>query len=152
MLLKICEFISISITALATGMFFGPWLALSRSMKAFKPEVFLSIVDRLNKNMAPIMTLLIPMAMLSMIPVMVISYGVSPETFYMTLTSIILFIVALIVTMRIEVPIVKQIVTWTVSTLPDNWQQLRDRWGTFHIVRVLTSFIALILLVAGAIF
>jgi CHASE1-domain containing sensor protein len=52
----------------------------------------------------------------------------------------------------IEVPIVKRIRPWTVSTLPDNWQQLRDRWVSFHLIRVLGGFAGLALLVAGAIF
>jgi len=48
--------------------------------------------------------------------------------------------------------IVKLIVTWTVGTLPANWQQLRDRWGAFHIIRVVAGIGGLVLLVAGAIF
>jgi hypothetical protein len=52
----------------------------------------------------------------------------------------------------IEVPIVQQIDKWTVSTLPGNWQQLRDRWGSFHLIRVTASIVGLALLAAGAIF
>jgi hypothetical protein len=45
----------------------------------------------------------------------------------MTMAGFALFLAALLVTIIIEVPIVKQIEAWTVSTLPENWQQLRDR-------------------------
>jgi len=68
------------------------------------------------------------------------------------LTGLALFIVVLLVTVLVEVPIVKQIATWTVSTLPDNWQQLRDRWGAFHIIRIGASIAGLVLLLVGAIF
>jgi hypothetical protein len=51
----------------------------------------------------------------------------------------------------VEVPIVRQIETWTVSTLPANWQQLRDRWQAFHVVRVVASVAGLVLVVIGAI-
>jgi hypothetical protein len=54
--------------------------------------------------------------------------------------------------MLVEVPIVKQIETWAVSTLPDNWQHLRDRWGAFHVIRIVASIAGLVLLVVGAIF
>jgi hypothetical protein len=62
------------------------------------------------------------------------------------------FAVALLVTVLIEVPIVKQITTWTVETLPENWTQLRDRWGSFHIIRVVAGVAGVAFLVAGAIF
>ena len=54
--------------------------------------------------------------------------------------------------MLVEVPIVKQIVTWTPGTPPGNWQQVRDRWGAFHIIRVVAGIGGLVLLAAGAIF
>jgi uncharacterized membrane protein len=150
--LKIWELTSIVLSALVGGMYWGPWLALSRSMRRFKPEVFLDIVSQMNRNMESIMTILTPVALLSIAPVLFFSYNEQPRTFYLTLTGFALFIIALLVTMLVEVPIVKQIVTWTAETLPGNWQQLRDRWGAFHIIRVIAGIGGLALIVAGAIF
>lgn len=150
--LKICELISIVLSAWVGGMYWGPWLALSRSMRTFKPEVFLDIVDRMNRNMESVMTVLTPVALIAIAPVLFFSYQEQPRTFYLTLAGFALFVVALVVTMLIEVPIVKQIVMWTVETLPDDWQQLRDRWVTFHIIRVVAGIGGLVFLVAGAIF
>jgi uncharacterized membrane protein len=152
MTLKIWELISILLSALVTGMFWGPWLALSRSISTFEPEVFLAIVHRMNQNMASVMTTLMPAALLSTVPVLFISHSERPRIFYPTLTGFALFIVALLVTVLVEVPIVKQIERWTVSTLPGNWQQLRDRWGAFHVVRIVASGAGLVLLVIVAIF
>ena len=149
--LKIAELISIVLSALVAGMFCGPWLALTRSIATFTPEVFLAIVHRLNRNMAPVMKVLMPISLLSIVPVLFLSFNERPLTFYLTLSGFALFIAALLVTMIVEVPIVKRIVTWTVPTLPGNWQQLRDRWGAFHIVRVVASVAGLVMLVAGAI-
>jgi uncharacterized membrane protein len=152
MILKVGELISIVLSALVGGMFWGPWLALSRSISTFDPEVFLAIVHRLNRNMASVMTVLMPVALLSIVPVLFLSYGKRPGTFYLTLAGFALFVVALLVTVLVEVPIVQQIETWTVTTLPDNWQQLRDRWGAFHIIRVVASLAGLNLLIVGAIY
>jgi uncharacterized membrane protein len=151
MIFKACELISIIFSAVVGGMYWGPWLALTRSLSTFEPKVFLTIVRGLNKNMELVMTILTPLGLLSIVPVLFISYGTRPETFYLTLTGFIMFLIALIVTMLVEVPIVKQILTWTDSTLPDNWQQLRDHWGAFHIIRVVAGIVGLILLVIGAI-
>jgi uncharacterized membrane protein len=133
-------------------MFHGPWVALTRSMKTFAPEVFLAIVDRMNRNMAPAMTVLMPATLLSIIPVMLLSYYERPMVFYLSANAFVLFIVALLVTVTVEVPIVQQIVTWTASALPENWQQLRDRWMRFHIIRVVAGLTSLILLLVAAIF
>ncbi len=150
--LKIWQAISIVLSALVGGMYWGPWLALSRSMRTFEPEVFLAIVQRMNRNMESLMTILTPTALLSITPVLFFSFSKHPRTFYLTFAGFGLFVVALLVTMLVEVPIVKQIVTWTAVTLPGNWRQLRDRWGAFHIIRVVAGVGGLALLVAGALF
>jgi len=149
---RICEAVCIVLAALAAGMFFGPWLALTISIRTFEPDLFLAIVRRLNVNMARVMTVLLPATLLSMLPVLCLSYGVRPKMFAATLASFALFVAALLVTMLIEVPIVQQIVTWTVPTLPGNWQKLRDRWGAFHIVRVVAALAGFVFLTVGAIY
>jgi uncharacterized membrane protein len=152
MALKLSELISILFSALVMGVFWGPWLALTRSISTFRPEVFLDIVHRMSRNIGPVMTGLMPVALLTMVPVLFFSYSGHPLTFYFTLTALVLFLIALLVTMLIEVPIVTQMMAWTAATLPDNWQQLRDRWASFHIIRIVAAIAGLALLVAGALF
>jgi hypothetical protein len=152
MSLKIYELIAIVLGALVAGMFSGPWAALTRSIRTFPPEIFLAIVDRMNRNMAAAMTPLLPASLLSIVPVLALTYNTQPLTFYLNLAGLAAFLVALLVTVLVEVPIVQQIVTWTVPTLPSNWQQLRDRWSRFHLIRVAAGLAGLIFLVAGAIF
>jgi uncharacterized membrane protein len=106
----------------------------------------------MNRNMAPVMTVLMPATLLSIIPVIFLSYHERPSIFYLNTTAFALFILALVVTVFVEVPIVEEIVKWTVSTLPENWQQLRDRWARFHIIRVIAGLASLVLLVIAAIF
>ena len=91
--MKTWQLISIVLSSLVAGMFHGPWIALSRSMKTFTPEVFLAIVDRMNRNMAPVMTVLMPATLLSIIPVLLISYH--QPTFWLNAAAFLLFIVAL---------------------------------------------------------
>ena len=134
------------------GVFWGPWVGLSRSNAAFEPGVFLAIVRRMSQNLAPLMTVLMPAALLSMVPVLLLSYSGHPMTFFLTLTGLALFAAALAVTMLVEVPIVKRMEAWTVPTLPGDWRQHRDRWGAFHVVRVAASLVGLVCLLAGAIF
>lgn len=149
--MKMWEIVNIVLLVFVSGLFWGPWLALSRSMSTFTPEVFLAIVHRMDRNMSSVMTVLFPVALLSTVPVLILSFNKQPETFYLTLTALALFIVTLLVTMLVEVPIVTQIRTWTLATLPSNWQQLRDRWGAFHYARIAPSIVGLVLLLVAAI-
>jgi hypothetical protein len=152
MVLKTLELISILLAAFVGGMFWGPWLALTRSMDSFEPQALIAIVRRMNRNMSAVMSPMLPIALVAMIPVLIASGLVRPAVFATTLAGFALFLVALLVTMVIEVPIVKQIATWTVETLPDDWRRLRDPWGAFHVVRVAAAGAGVVLLVAGAVF
>ena len=151
MALKLCHLISIFLSALVAGVFWGPWLALSRSLSSFEPDVYLAIVHRLGRNLGPVMTFLLPISLLSMLPVLFLTYGHKPLAFFLTLAGLALFFIALLVTVLVEVPLVQQMHTWTAATLPSNWQRLRDRWGAFHMVRVVSGLAGLALLVAGAV-
>ena len=62
MTLKSWHFINIFLAALVTGVFWGPWLGLSRSIESFSPEVFLAIGQRMIGNLAPVMPILMPAA------------------------------------------------------------------------------------------
>jgi uncharacterized membrane protein len=147
----ISQIISIVVAALVMGVLWGPWVGLTRSIADFEPDAFLVIVGRLSRNLAPLMTVLMPAALLSMVPVLILTFGGHPAAFGLTLAAFALFAVALAVTMAIEVPIVQQIESWTPQTLPGNWRQLRDRWVSFHLLRVIPSIAGLTLLVISAV-
>ena len=152
MQLKLAELINVLFFTWVSGMYWGPWLALTRSMAALDVPVFLAVTDRLARNMALLMTVLLPAALVSALPVLALSFGGQPVVFCLTLIALALFAVTLIVTMTIEVPIVAQIVQWTPSTLPANWQNLRDRWIVAHLARIAPSIVGLILALCALMF
>jgi hypothetical protein len=147
--LRLLDVLSITLAALVVGVFWGPWLALTRSMRTLAPEVFLVVVHRLDKNLGAIMGVLFPVTMLALIAVSVLSFG-DPVGFALTVAAFALFLVTVVVTAAVEVPIVKQIRGWTGDTLPANWEALRDRWVSFHLLRVIPGIAGVVLLVAGA--
>ena len=148
--LEIWQFISILLSALVTGVFWGTWLGLSRSMASLTPETFLTIGHTMIGNLGLIMAILMPAAILATLPVLFLLYRRQSWALYPTLAGFALFVIALVVTLIVEVPIDNQIETWTVASLPANWQQLRDRWELFHAIRTWVSVIGLALLILGA--
>jgi uncharacterized membrane protein len=148
-LLRLLDVVSIVLAALVAGVFWGPWLALTRSIRTLTPDVFLVVVHRLDQNLGRIMSVLFPATMLVLIADAAFSFG-HPISFVLTVAAFALFLLALIVTAAVEVPIVKQIRGWTGDTIPANWTTLRDRWVSFHLLRVVPGILGLALLVAGA--
>ena len=151
-LLKVLYLVSIVLSALVLGVFWGPWIALSRSFATFKADIFLEVVKRMNKNLEPVMTVLMPVTILSIILVLFFSFNVRSASFYLTLLGLVFFVISLIVTMIVEVPIVKQIASWDISTIPNNWQELRDKWISFHSIRILSGLLCFVLLLCSVIF
>lgn len=152
MAISSAELVNILLSALVTGVFWGPWVGLTRSIATFAPPAFLAIGYRLNLNLGPLMTVLMPIALLSAVPTLVLSFGTRPATFAFTIAGLALYVLALLVTLIIEVPIANRIKSWTEPTLPTDWQRQRDRWASVHIIRVASGIGGLGLLVAGAVY
>ena len=151
MLLGILEFVSIMLAATVMGMFLGPWTALTRTVNRLEPVAFLPVLHQLSQNMAQVMTALMPFSLVVLLLVMFLTFG-RGVTFYAYLIAFLLFLIALIVTTAIEVPLVKQMEKWNASAMPPAWQKTRDRWMSFHVVRILCGLIGLGVLVAVSMF
>lgn len=149
--LVIWQFVSILLSALVTGVFWGTWLGLSRSIALLPPETFLTVGHTMIRNLGTVMEILMPAAILSIAAVLYLLYRArSTKSLYLTLAGFVLFVIALLITLIVEVPIDNQIAEWTAASLPANWQQLRDRWELFHTIRSWVSVIGLALLLGGA--
>ena len=72
----------------------------------------------MDRNLSAVMTVLMPVALWSTIPVLFTSYNERDGTFLLTAAGFGLFVLTLLVTGLVDVPIVKKIRPWTVSTLP----------------------------------
>jgi uncharacterized membrane protein len=151
-LLSILEVLSILLTAFVVGVYWGPWLALTRSIGSFAPDVFLAIVHRMDRNLGTNMTVLVPITLLSIAAVSVFSFG-RPTVFALSFIALLLMVVTLIVTVAVEVPIVGRIRGWsTPQDMPTDWHQQRDRWVSFHLARVLPGIASLACLVVAGVF
>lgn len=150
--LEVWQFINIFLFSLVTGVFWGTWLGLSRSMASLSAQTFVEVGHAMIGNLGTIMALLMPAAILSTLPVLYLQYRRRPKAFYTTLAGMMFFVAALAITLAVEVPLDNQFSQWTLSTLPADWQQLRDRWELFHVIRSWFAVIGFGLLLAGALF
>lgn len=144
MKLKVAQFINTFLLFLVAGVFWGTWFSLARSMRSITPETFLEVGQIMINNLGLPMSILMPIALLSTLPVLYWLYQQkSMLAFYLTLSGFVLFIVALLITLLVNVPIDNQIRQWTVQSLPSEWETIRNRWDLFHALRTLVSVVGL---------
>jgi hypothetical protein len=153
MVLRVWQFINIFLSALAAGVLWGRWLSLSRSIASLTPQSFIEIGKTTIGDLVPVLPVLTFAAILSTITVLVLLYRRKrSKAFLATSVAFAAFMASLLITLLVEVPIDRQILEWTVTTLPTNWHELRDRRETFHVMRTFAYLAGLALILGAALF
>ena len=137
------HFIALILLMLVTGIFWGPWFSLHRSLKVFNAEEFIHIVKTMAANLAIPMRILMPACILCMF-LTAWNFPKNSMNFYLNITAFCLTLISLIITIVVEVPIVSRITQWTASTIPSDWETIRNRWVKFHVIRTFASIISFI--------
>jgi uncharacterized membrane protein len=149
MKLKITEFLSLILSTLVMGVFWGTWFTLTRSIENFSAAEFIHIGKTIIRNVALPMSILMPVTLLCMLLVVFFSRRQNRASFYFYIISFLLMVITLIITVGVEVPIDNQIKTWNELTIPADWQSLRLTWNKFHALRTGTSVLSVIFFVWG---
>jgi uncharacterized membrane protein len=149
--LKATEFISLILSALVMGVFWGTWFTLTRSIHNFSAAEFIHIGKTIIGNVAIPMSIIMPLTLLCMLIAILLSRRVNIFSFYLYSLSFVLMIATLIITVAVEVPIDNQIKTWTEATMPADWESLRHKWDQFHTTRTFTSIASVAFFALGMI-
>jgi uncharacterized membrane protein len=137
--MKYILFISLFLLCLVTGVFWGTWFSLSRSMEVFSVGEFIHIGKTIIDNLAFPMKIIMPACILFMFLSAWYFPGKRSKGFYFCSIALAFIIIALLITLLVEVPIDNRIKTWTEETAPADWENIRDRWELFHTLRTFAS-------------
>ena len=138
---------TIVLFALVMGVFWGTWFSLSRTMDQLSGETFVAVGHEMIQNLGVPMAILLPLALLSALVSLVLLWrraGGPTPAFWWLLAGFLLMVVALVVTLAVEVPIDNRIEDWTAATLPADWRSIQSRWELWHTVRTFLSIAALV--------
>jgi uncharacterized membrane protein len=148
--IKAVQFVTLLLFSLVTGVFWGTWFSLSRSMASITPGTFLEVGRLMIGNLGGPMSVLMPAALLSALVLCVLLFrGQQARANVFASAAFVLMTIALVITLAVNVPIDRQIQSWTTAGLPPDWQTIRDRWEFFHGLRTLVSVAALTCLFAS---
>ena len=140
---RIIYFGSLVLLMLITGVFWGTWFTLTRSIDNFSSEEFIHIGKVIIANVALPMSIIMPAGILLMILSLWLYKHKKSIRFYIGLLSFVLLIATLLITLIVLVPIDNEINKWTSVNLPRDWEDIRRKWDAFHEIRTfisLTSF------------
>ena len=147
---RILQLVSVMLFALVTGVFWGTWFSLSRSMDAITAATFLEVGKIMISNLGRPMSLLLPASILSAVPIMYVFYRRRESSAFILATlAVSLMLAAMTITLLVNVPLDYRFTEWTIATLPPDWRVSRDRWEFYHGVRTLLSVAALSSLVGS---
>lgn len=130
---------------LVTGVFWGTWFTLTRSIGEFSAAEFIHIGKVIIVNVAGPMQILMPLSILFLGLSTWMDHRKKSRTFYPMLVSLGLMLSTLLITVLVEVPIDDHIKTWTTTTIPRDWEAIRAKWAWYHGLRTITaigSFVA----------
>jgi uncharacterized membrane protein len=138
--LRLTLFVHVFLFALVVGVFWGTWFSLSRSMNSITASTFLEVGHTMIDNLGGPMAVLMPTTLVSAVPVLFMLYRLQRRaSFSLILAGAALLVVALVITLSVNVPIDRAIDRWTVDTLPSDWTSIRNRWETYHAARTFIS-------------
>lgn len=145
MKIKIINVSGLFLLMLVTGVFWGTWFTLTRSLPDFSAGEFIHIGKVIIANVAVPMRILMPLCIIFMLLSILFYPQKKTLGFYFNIAAFILIIITLLITLLILVPIDNQIKIWTIETIPVDWQDIRSRWDLFHTIRTFTSLTSLAL-------
>jgi uncharacterized membrane protein len=151
MFVKLAQFANIMLYVLVAGVMWGTWLSLGRTMTDYDAATFLADGKHMIDNLALVMpVLMISAVVIGLLAVILLLRGRSTAAGWLALVGLLLTVAVIAVTLSVEVPIDNKIKTWTTSTLPSDWQDIRARWAAFHTLRTFMSLGAVAAAVGAA--
>jgi uncharacterized membrane protein len=139
MKLKTAQLISLFLLMLVTGVFWGTWFSLTRSLNDFSAAEFIHIGKTIIANVSIPMRIIFPACVFFMFLSLLWHHPKKSYGFYLIIVANVLIVITLLITILVEVPIDNQLKQWTASTVPAQWEGIRQRWKLFHTFRTFTS-------------
>lgn len=145
-LLTIAQALALLLLGLVAGSMFGIWRGYD--ITAYAPATFVEVHQGAVRGL----NILLPAmaaAALALVVLLAVLGRHRPAVLGLYLAAALAIIVGGIITRFLNQPINDQIMGWTLSSIPSDWATLRDRWWTWHVVRLTATLGAEVLLIAA---
>ena len=138
----IIRFLNIILVALLAGTSFGIWVGLNpRDYSAA------TYIDQQQHLVLSLQTLLVSLVILATLVTITSAFlqRKDKKTFIASLVAACFILLCIVITRFGNLPIQKEMLTWNIHAVPEDWMVLRDQWWSFHIQRTVAELVALVL-------
>ena len=141
------RFTNIFVAALVVGAMFGIWLGFNPAglTASAYVEQQQSAIRALNVSMPVLGAICIALTLLHGSLV-----RSSRASLYLLLAGAALLVAAGLVTRFGNQPINARVITWSAIAPPKGWEQARDQWWHWHVLRTIAGLAALVCIIAGS--
>ena len=146
------EVAAIVVAGTMTGCEFAVAAFVHPRMSRLEDAVHARMAKALASVLGAAMPFWYPLTFLLSFAVTFTAHATGSNSWWLALASTALWAIMSIYSVLLPVPINNQIARWNPDSLPANWRELRRRWDTLHVIRVCFLVLALILLVASAVY
>lgn len=136
------QYLALFSLMLVVGVYWGPWLALHRSLHTLSLAELIHLSTLLARNLGGSMGVLLPLCIGLMSVTAWLHPVKSDSSFYWIVLAIGFVLISVGISVGIELPIVNQMKTWTLTGCPANWEALRDKWVYFTVVRMVAGLLS----------
>ena len=134
--------------ALLTGNEFAVGVFIHPALNRLAPEFNVRGLQSIAKIYGAVMPFWMSSVALSCIALLFVAPFLS-TAWQLFLGATVLFSAAIIFSIIFPLPINNQTVEWNPSALPDDWQELRNRFDRYHIVRIVILLVGLSCVILG---
>ncbi len=140
--ITIIRLFNILLAALLAGTSFGIWVGLNP--KNYSVTTYLEQQAHLVQSLNNLMVAMVILA--TLVSLLAAYLQRHTKNVYIALLAASGFFASCIFISRFgNLPIQTEILSWKIDSIPDNWQVLRDKWWSLHIMRTIAELIALTL-------
>lgn len=144
MIKQIVQIASLTLIALLAGTVFGIW-------RGYNPATLsaMAFIEQQQNAIRGLNVLLPVMGALAMGFTLLAAYIQRNDryVFYTLLLAVLCMVISMLVTRFGNQPLNAVVMTWRPDAPPATWQELRDKWWHFHLIRTGTTIAALVIMV-----
>ena len=147
----VLQMVVLVLVALLAGCYFDGLLVLLPAQKQLSANSYIE-VEQANTRLGTIRyRLLIFVTLFSQLLLLLVIHNWSALLFQATIVSMLLILGATLVTIRLVVPINRQVHTWSIQEPPAEWSCVRARWHRYHTWRTWLVLLAMLLQFAAVV-
>ncbi|MDP9373606.1 MAG: DUF1772 domain-containing protein [Chloroflexota bacterium] len=147
MVKRVIRFVNLFFTGLTAGSLLSIWF-VEREIRSFSASDYTRIEQAKHRPLGPLFTALVSLSDVSSLAALLLSRGT--PTFFPTFVASLCGAAATVSTLRINVPINAEQMTWSIGAPPANWAAIRDRWQRAHSFRTVLWLVAMACQVSAA--